>query len=103
MVTLQQDDIVAARPDIDERTAQLVSKGRWAVPGYKVRQQPPSIAFPSKSNQTSNLRTPSLGKIRRSIYAIESIIPFLSFSIPLVLLRASLYSHTIKPYLDRPP
>ena len=31
-----QDEVVAARPDIDERTAQLVSKGRWAVPGYKV-------------------------------------------------------------------
>jgi len=28
---------VAARPDIDERTSQLVSKGRWQVPGYKVR------------------------------------------------------------------
>ena len=31
-----QDEVVAARPDIDERTTQLVSKGRWAVPGYKV-------------------------------------------------------------------
>jgi hypothetical protein len=30
-----QDEVAAARPDIDERTAQLVSKGRWAVPGYK--------------------------------------------------------------------
>ncbi|KAF1989220.1 NAC-domain-containing protein [Aulographum hederae CBS 113979] len=29
------DQVAAARPDIDERTAQLVSKGRWAVPGYK--------------------------------------------------------------------
>ena len=27
---------MAARPDIDERTSQLVSKGRWQVPGYKV-------------------------------------------------------------------
>ncbi len=33
-----QDEVAAARPDIDERTTQLVSKGRWAVPGYKVRQ-----------------------------------------------------------------
>lgn len=31
-----QDEVAAARPDIDEKTAQLVSKGRWAVPGYKV-------------------------------------------------------------------
>lgn len=27
---------MAARPDIDERVSQLVSKGRWHVPGYKV-------------------------------------------------------------------
>ncbi|KZF20798.1 putative ATP synthase subunit D, mitochondrial [Xylona heveae TC161] len=32
---LTVDEVVAARPDIDERTAQLVSKGRWSVPGYK--------------------------------------------------------------------
>ena len=28
--------MAAARPDIDDRTTQLVSKGRWMVPGYKV-------------------------------------------------------------------
>jgi F-type H+-transporting ATPase subunit d len=32
-----QDEVAAARPDIDEKTSQLVSKGRWSVPGYKVR------------------------------------------------------------------
>lgn len=32
----QQDEVAAARPDIDEKTAMLVSKGRWSVPGYKV-------------------------------------------------------------------
>ncbi|KAL2042613.1 hypothetical protein N7G274_004372 [Stereocaulon virgatum] len=32
---LTVDEVAAARPDIDERTAQLVSKGRWMVPGYK--------------------------------------------------------------------
>ncbi|KAL9110405.1 MAG: hypothetical protein Q9187_008060, partial [Circinaria calcarea] len=32
---LTVDEVVAARPDIDERTSQLVSKGRWQVPGYK--------------------------------------------------------------------
>jgi len=32
---LTVDDVAAARPDIDQRTEQLVSKGRWAVPGYK--------------------------------------------------------------------
>jgi len=30
-----QDEVVAARPEIDERVTQLVSKGRWQVPGYK--------------------------------------------------------------------
>jgi hypothetical protein len=34
--SMSQDDVVAARPDIDARTEQLVSKGRWMVPGYKV-------------------------------------------------------------------
>ncbi|KAK3069960.1 ATP synthase d subunit, partial [Teratosphaeriaceae sp. CCFEE 6253] len=32
---LTVDEVVAARPDIDERVSQLVSKGRWQVPGYK--------------------------------------------------------------------
>jgi hypothetical protein len=31
-----QDDVAAARPDIDQRVEQLVSKGRWQVPGYQV-------------------------------------------------------------------
>ncbi|KAL9131963.1 MAG: hypothetical protein Q9217_000243 [Psora testacea] len=29
------DEVVAARPDIDKRTEELVSQGRWMVPGYK--------------------------------------------------------------------
>ncbi|KAK6586535.1 hypothetical protein PZA11_001592 [Diplocarpon coronariae] len=32
---LTVDEVAAARPDIDEKTSQLVSKGRWSVPGYK--------------------------------------------------------------------
>jgi len=31
-----QDEVAAAEPTIDEKTAALVSKGRWSVPGYKV-------------------------------------------------------------------
>lgn len=31
-----QDDVVAARPDIDARVEQMVSKGRWIPVGYKV-------------------------------------------------------------------
>ncbi|KAF7197181.1 ATP synthase subunit d, mitochondrial [Pseudocercospora fuligena] len=32
---LTVDDVVAARPDIDQHVEQLVSKGRWQVPGYQ--------------------------------------------------------------------
>ncbi|EMC94535.1 hypothetical protein BAUCODRAFT_35758 [Baudoinia panamericana UAMH 10762] len=32
---LTVDDVVAARPEIDDRVSQLVQKGRWQVPGYK--------------------------------------------------------------------
>lgn len=39
-----QDEVAAAQPEIDKRTEQLVSKGRWQVPGYKVRY---SLLLPS--------------------------------------------------------
>ncbi|RPB05715.1 mitochondrial ATP synthase [Choiromyces venosus 120613-1] len=32
---LTVDDIAAARPDIDARTAEMVAKGRWMPAGYK--------------------------------------------------------------------
>ncbi|KAH8601236.1 putative ATP synthase subunit D, mitochondrial [Bisporella sp. PMI_857] len=32
---LTVDEVAAAQPEIDEKTSQLVSKGRWSVPGYK--------------------------------------------------------------------
>jgi predicted ribosome quality control (RQC) complex YloA/Tae2 family protein len=32
---LTVDEIAAAEPSIDQRTEQMVVKGRWAVPGYK--------------------------------------------------------------------
>ncbi|KAJ4386419.1 ATP synthase d subunit [Gnomoniopsis smithogilvyi] len=32
---LTVDDVAAAEPSIDEKTAKLVSRGRWGVPGYK--------------------------------------------------------------------
>ncbi|KAH8838185.1 ATP synthase d subunit [Pyricularia oryzae] len=32
---LTVDEVAAAEPSIDEKTAKLVSKGRWQVPGYK--------------------------------------------------------------------
>ncbi|KAM0692715.1 hypothetical protein Q7P36_007270 [Cladosporium allicinum] len=32
---LTVDEVIAAHPEIDQRVEQLVSKGRWSVPGYK--------------------------------------------------------------------
>ncbi|KAI5867768.1 hypothetical protein GGS23DRAFT_194135 [Durotheca rogersii] len=32
---LTVDEVAAAEPSIDEKTAQLLAKGRWVVPGYK--------------------------------------------------------------------
>ncbi|KAH8662130.1 hypothetical protein BX600DRAFT_437549 [Xylariales sp. PMI_506] len=32
---LTVDEVATAEPSIDEKTSKLVSKGRWAVPGYK--------------------------------------------------------------------
>ncbi|GAD91575.1 hypothetical protein PVAR5_0147 [Paecilomyces variotii No. 5] len=34
---LTVDEVAAAQPEIDEKTASLVSKGKWMPPGYKVR------------------------------------------------------------------
>ena len=50
---------MAARPDIDQRVEQLVSKGRWQVPGYKVRfnafaqEALPSINTPCRRNSAT--------------------------------------------------
>lgn len=32
---LTVDDVVKVRPDIDDKVELMVSKGKWAVPGYK--------------------------------------------------------------------
>ncbi|CAI7579763.1 unnamed protein product [Penicillium palitans] len=34
---LTVDEVAAAQPEIDEKTASLVSKGKWMPPGYKER------------------------------------------------------------------
>ena len=64
----KQDEVVAARPDIDERVSQLVSKGRWQVPGYKVCAIA-SVTFTKKL-------TVGIGTLRRSFCAIigESVV-----------------------------
>ncbi|WEW61481.1 ATP synthase d subunit [Emydomyces testavorans] len=37
---LTVDDVVAAQPEIDKKTAELVKRGIWMPPGYKVRVPP---------------------------------------------------------------
>ena len=56
---------MAANPEIDERTSQLVSKGRWQVPGYKVcgTDTSPLCLYYSL--------TMSTGKIWRSVCSLE--------------------------------
>ncbi|POS87799.1 ATP synthase D chain, partial [Erysiphe pulchra] len=33
---LTVEEVIAARPDIEEKANKIISKGRWSVPGYKV-------------------------------------------------------------------
>lgn len=61
------DEVAAARPDIDKRTEQLVSKGRWSVPGYKVRLIP---SFDDCSILGEMLIN-ALGEIRRAFGALD--------------------------------
>lgn len=63
--TFSQDEIAAARPDIDERTEQLVSNGKWMPPGYKVCGGGFML---SRSTLFSSLTAnDSVGAIRRSL------------------------------------
>lgn len=55
-----QDEVVAARPDIDKRVEQLVSKGRWQVPGYQVSREiylPPAATAVTDSCSRRNSAT----------------------------------------------
>jgi hypothetical protein len=59
-----QDEIAAAEPQIDEKTSQLVSKGRWMVPGYKV-----CIFGEDKCWMNTDKFT---GEIRRPFHSIDN-------------------------------
>jgi hypothetical protein len=66
-----KDEIAAARPDIDEKTAQLVSKGRWEVPGYKVRlRQSRHCLIRCATSDTC------IGEIWRSVITIDECYHF---------------------------
>lgn len=58
-----KDDVANAAPSIDEKTSQLVSKGRWMPAGYKV-----SPKFPTA--HSNRKLTPASGEIRRPFIAI---------------------------------
>lgn len=66
-----QDEVAAAQPEIDKRTEQLVSKGRWQVPGYKVRIPHSNHTLPPAIT-TTDLK-PTTGKIRRPLCALVYI------------------------------
>jgi len=81
-----QDEIAAARPDIDEKTAQLVSKGRWAVPGYKVR-----LRQSRRSSTGCAIPDTCVGEIWRSVIAIDE---FYHFSLSLCTIVDSGFEKT---------
>lgn len=56
-----QDDVAAAEPSIDEKTSKLVSRGRWGVPGYKVRSPPytaPQLTFANVGHRKNSATSP---------------------------------------------
>lgn len=62
-----QDEVAAAEPSIDEKTNKLVSKGRWVVPGYKVRH----LTSTTRSFRFAVLTRPA-GAFRRPFAAISN-------------------------------
>ncbi len=68
LITAIQDEVAAAEPSIDEKTANLVSKGRWSVPGYKV-----SFIKSVTTLEMAWELTRFTGKIWRSLPAIDCL------------------------------
>lgn len=64
-----QDEVAAAQPEIDQRTEQLVSKGRWAVPGYKASL--PHIFGAERTNANTRI-----GEVRRPVRPISCLFSF---------------------------
>ncbi len=87
-----QDEVAAARPDIDARTEQLVSKGRWHVPGYKVGDI--GVIERLRPWILSIVLTDALGEIWGSLGAIEQNVHLRS-SFALRARNTTLYLHQI--------
>ena len=75
LILLVQDEVAAARPDIDERVSQLVSKGRWHVPGYKVR-----FISSAGRRRIQKMLIPVLGEVWRSLCAVNAFVLLGSFA-----------------------
>ena len=58
----QQDEVAAAEPEIDKRTEQMVSNGKWMPAGYQVYHNASCYAF--------HLLTLITGKIWQSFRAL---------------------------------
>ena len=67
-----QDEVAAAQPDIDARTEQLVSKGRWAVPGYKASST-------SESNLIETISNLHVGEIWRFVGSLSGFYSVTSY------------------------
>nr|POE79350.1 atp synthase subunit d, mitochondrial [Quercus suber] len=90
---LTVDEVVAARPEIDERVSQLISKGRWGVPGYKEK-------FGDMSFALVDLRIFALYDIVLSIVSLDktecNAVLWLDRHIPDVLVTTT--SHSAKAW-----
>ncbi len=64
-----QDEVAAAEKSIDEKTNELVSKGRWMVPGYKVRRDNTLHPFIDAIDDL----TPIIGEVWRSGRCVKNL------------------------------
>ncbi len=84
---LTVDEVAAAEPSIDEKTSKLVSKGRWAVPGYKVRVLRSVEFMPLCGDHDAPYVLTTFrrltGEIRRPLYPLNncSLLPDSPFSL----------------------
>lgn len=85
---LTVDEVAAAEPSIDEKTAKLVSKGRWSVPGYKVCFELGGLGVCGRMMLTT---LGFVGEIRRSFRPLSGIMS-------LVLLPSSLRRSSTVPF-----
>lgn len=77
---LTVDEVAAAEKSIDEKTAELVSKGRWMVPGYKVRGLTPCVTLICSANTPHRRSSATLPWSKKLIFTLFRL-PFVYSSI----------------------